>query len=437
MIPFLTGAVANPGYTKPWDASHAAQKYTDGYTILEANGYTLILGGRIKADAFYDINDHQPGTPFGLDVANIPLRGTPIVDINAYKKGNFNYSMNSSRLYMDTHKKFGATDVRGYLELDFNGNASTTSNSYTPRLRHAYVESCGLLIGQTWFTFSDRDALIFTLDSLASTTGRVVTVRYMVKLNKEWSFMISADRPNTQLYQFAVNSNAGTTVSGNTGYFDNDSSSAAAKSQCPDGAAVLKYEHKGSHVSLRGVLRDLQVKNRIGANGSVESYKENKLGWGIGVSGKFKVMDCFKIMGQYNHGHGIGRYISEFLNQKPLSSVFVYPTSTAALTAGYKSHLQAIKAWNASIGIEIHFTDKIWANATAAYVKISRAKNLLALHTPDLHRSFQRYIGNIIYDVLPNTRVGLEVLHYNRKSGTPINYTGKDTRVLTSLSYMI
>lgn len=450
VAPLLSSVFAKEAATPATPAAHALPKYKDGYTMVEANGFTLTFGGRVKADAYYDLDGRQPGTPTGLDVANIPLKGytgTAPVSLNSYKKGNFNYTLNHSRLSMDAKKKFGSIDVRGFVEFDFNGNANTTTNSLAPRLRHAFFESCGLVIGQTTYAYTDPNSLIFAFDNLWG-SSREATIRYTFKMNKELSLMIAADRPNTQLYQVGTN-NAGGGLS--PIFTDNSSDTSASKSQFPDGVAFLKYESNGSHLALRGIARDLQVRTKTGASlGTAttaiarEDYKKSILGWGVGVSGKLKAMDNFKIMGSYNYGKGLGRYMDELVNGLNFDSVFTYPIAGAAGTTARSSAFKAVKMWNTSLGLELRFTDKIWMNLSGAYAKISKPSNMTVV-TNNFPKSYQRYIGNIVYDILPNTRVGLEVLHYRRKTGTPSvpalatdkHYSGRDTRVLTSLIYNI
>ncbi len=407
-----------------------------GYKIMSGDDFSLTLGGRVRVQGFYDVDGRQPGASYGLDDANLPLRKTPVLDSNAYKKGHFNYNLQSSRFSMDAHKKFRGIDYRGYLELDFNGNASTTSNSFTPRLRHGYFEACGWLVGQTRYTFSDTDAFITTLDNTYG-PDRQAMIRFMYKITPELSLTMAAERPNTQSYQFAVNSGSGTTVPANTGYFDNDSSAAALKSQLPDGAMNLKYNSKWGHVALRGVLRDLQARTKIGTSlGPIENYKESKLGWGVGLSTKLKVIPCFSILAQGNYGKGIGRYIDDLSNSNPYDSIFIYPTTGAAQVV-YKSTLRPIKAWNLIGGIEIHYTDKLWSNFAYSITKMSLPRILKSIPVTDLHRKLQRYAGNILYELLPNTQIGLEILHYKRKAGTTNSYNGKDTRIIVGLTYNI
>lgn len=436
-LPLFQGSYAedtNPkaAQTQP-NVQESAPKYKDGFTVFEQGDFKLTLGGRLKVDGYYDVDAQQPGTTYGLDVANIPLKQTG--NINAYKKGNFNYSLTASRVYMDVQKKFYGHLYKGYLEVDFNGDSSTTTNSYQLRLRQAYVEGCGWLIGQTWFTFTDINAFIYIFDNLYG-TGRQATVRYTFKLTPELSLAIGADRPDTQLYQFAVSDATGALLPSNTGFLDNGSNNGAAKSQYPDGGMQLKYTTKQGYFALRGLIRSLQVRSKEGVNGALKSFKKSKLAWGVGVSTNFKVIECFSIIAQANMGRGIGRYIDDLNNNNGFDSVFIYPTTANAATV-YKNFFKAVKAWNVIGGFSWQFTEKFSTNFAYSYTKISEPSEMKNIVATDFQKHFHRFIGNIVYDMLPNTKVGLEVLHYKRKSGTPTQLSGKDTRILASLIYAI
>jgi hypothetical protein len=402
---------------------------------MESEDSSLKIGGRIKVDGFYDVDSRQPGSTFGLDDANLPLRGTTPRDLNAYKKGNFNYDLTGSQVLLDAQKKFFGHTVQGYLELDFNGNVSTTSSSFRPRIRYGYIKGCGWLVGQTGYTFADGDAFIFTFDNIYG-PSRQLTVQYTVNFNQEWSLLIGADRPNTQLFQFAVRSATGDLVFDKTGFFDNDPGVSSAKSQFPDGALFLKYKGRIGYVALRGLLRDLQVRTKAGANEALRSYKKSKLGWGVGLSTKVAVVDPLTLYLQGNFGRGIGRYIDDLANERGFDSVFIYPTTVGAETV-FKNSFKVVEAWNVVGGFEWRLANKVSTNIAYSLTRISKPKGLDSLMAVNFQRKLERYVGNIVYDLLPNTKMGLEVLSYRRQSGTPFKYHGRDTRILGSIIYNI
>ena len=81
---------------------------------------------------------------------------------------------------MDNGSKLGT-----FIEMDFlvsgQGN-ETVSNSYSPRLRHAFITYDKWLFGQTWMTFFNVGALPENLDFVGPTEatifGRQPMIRY-------------------------------------------------------------------------------------------------------------------------------------------------------------------------------------------------------------------------------------------------------------------
>src|SRR5262249_31580886 len=69
-----------------------------------------------------------------------------------------NISGRASRLNVEFRSPGGREEVRAFLEGDFAG----TDDAF--RLRHAYAQYRGFLVGQTWSTFSDPWVEIEDLD---------------------------------------------------------------------------------------------------------------------------------------------------------------------------------------------------------------------------------------------------------------------------------
>ena len=177
-------------------------KFTKTYTsvLLALSAITTSLGvnaaaanigdtsvkfsGYIKADALY--SDYSDGT---LGAGNLgrdfyipsltPVGGTA-------EGAQFDSHVRQSRFRFTsaTPTEEGDT-ITGVLEFDMlvtpAGN-ERVSNSYTPRLRHAFVKYKNWMVGQTWTTFMDVGALPESVDFIGSTDGtifgRQAQVRY-------------------------------------------------------------------------------------------------------------------------------------------------------------------------------------------------------------------------------------------------------------------
>lgn len=388
----------------------------------------LRLGGRVKLDAYYDVNGRQPGSTYGLDVAALPLNG---VDFNAHRRGNSNFSLTASRINVDVYKEFGKTKSHVFIEFDFNGNASTTTNSYTPRLRFAYGEVMNeterhiLLVGQSWTNFANIDAAPRTLNNVPP-SYRTAQIRYTQRVTPCVSVSAAIEKPNVQYFQ-----NTGTAST--SGYLDNDSSNSNSKSSTPDLTMQVRFKNNAGQLSLSGVARKLQVKTVAGANGALDNINQSKFGWAVGIAGVLEVLAPVKLMGQIIGGKGAGRYIDDLANQNPLDSYFQYRTTG---NLDITNRFEDVKAMYYNAGVMVNWTKSLNSTVGGAYTKVFTPSNVTATSvTNTFNKSMQRYHANLIYTLLPDNEVGIEVEHYRRKAGIPVEFDGRDTRVVVSYIY--
>ncbi len=117
------------------------------------------------------------------------------------QNSTLDFHVKESRFNFDVKTTFLGKEIHGFLELDFLFSAQgdpRVSSSFSPRLRHFYLEWNNLLIGQTWSTF-----MIVTLPDEIDFTGamegivlvRQAQVRYTLK---NWLFAV--ENPQTTLY---------------------------------------------------------------------------------------------------------------------------------------------------------------------------------------------------------------------------------------------
>jgi hypothetical protein len=129
---------------------------------------TYKFGGYAKFDAM--LTDYSDGTPDGNSLMRqfyytpqIPIGdGTGSSDMTA------DFQARESRINFraDTTTD-GGDKITAFIEMDFfthgDGN-EVVSNSYSPRLRHAFIKYNKWTFGQTWSTFQDVAALPEALD---------------------------------------------------------------------------------------------------------------------------------------------------------------------------------------------------------------------------------------------------------------------------------
>ena len=120
---------------------------------------SLSIGGYIKADLFYDV-DEDLGDSFAASAISPDVPGAVDSD------GTFRAHAKQSRLWFKTSTPTEMGDLKTHLEGDFLGAGGNEkfSNSTTFRLRHAYGQLGGLLVGQTWTNFMSLHSYADTVD---------------------------------------------------------------------------------------------------------------------------------------------------------------------------------------------------------------------------------------------------------------------------------
>ena len=110
------------------------------------------FGGRIRTAAVFTLD--ALGSEDRFLTNSIPVEP----DDDAATKGKrTTFSANTSRFNFEMRTPTGSDYVRAFIEGDFFGATSTEARTAF-RLRHAFAQFRGALVGQTWSTFSDPAA---------------------------------------------------------------------------------------------------------------------------------------------------------------------------------------------------------------------------------------------------------------------------------------
>ncbi|MBB3061167.1 DcaP family trimeric outer membrane transporter [Microbulbifer rhizosphaerae] len=251
-------------------------------------GTQIEFGGFIKLDSqFSDYSDGSSATAgIGEDFlvpSTIPVGG---------EDGDTKYHSHakSSRLFIKSHTALARGHVNTHLEVDAMASGQgdeRISNSYSQRLRHAYVdwhidENRSLLAGQTWSTFFNVGALPEGMDfvgPVGTIFERQPQLRYTHKIGGG-SIQVSAENPATTLYNGTENP-----------YDDNG---------MPD--IVLRYNNSigDFSYSVASMSRELAYEDGAAA--------ESVRGYAVSVSGKYQVgRDDIRFM--LSSGNALGRYM--------------------------------------------------------------------------------------------------------------------------------
>ncbi|CAM3983387.1 MULTISPECIES: DcaP family trimeric outer membrane transporter [Shewanella] len=243
------------------------------------------FGGYVKADVMF--SDYSNGAPDSGNLSRqfyVPgtIYGTPgngeqVVDFQA-RESRFNFKTVTD---LDGHK------LTGFIELDFmthsDGN-ERVSNSYSPRIRHAFVSFDNWTVGQTWTTFMNPGSLPENLDFVGAAEGTPFVRQTQVRYTNGG-------------FQFALE-NPETTVTPNGG----GSRITSGSGIVPDFVARYNFKTQGgAKFTLAGIARQLNLEK-----GGIDSQT---MGYGLNFTGVIPVgSDDLKFSA--TAGDGLGRYMA-------------------------------------------------------------------------------------------------------------------------------
>ena len=199
--------------------------------------------------------------PVGSEVGNNAALGL---------KGKTKLTAQTSRFGFESSTPTSAGTFNTKLEMDFYGYSSGNRNRL--RVRHAYGEYAGFLIGQTWSTFMDLDDLPETVDfngSIGAPFSRRTMIRYAYGDAKAgYKFTVALEDPEDQF------------------------GGGSTHERLPQ--VVLRYDQSfdWGAINLRGLAHEKR------------SLTATKRGYGMGVGGSYKITDKDLLMGQYTSVEG-------------------------------------------------------------------------------------------------------------------------------------
>lgn len=243
--------------------------------------------GYIKADAM--VSNYSEGTLSSGSIGRdfyIPSL-TPVAGSDDGTQFDAHIRQSRFRFTTNTPTEEGDS-ITGVLELDFivtSGGDERISNSYTPRVRHAYIQYKDWLIGQTWTTFMDVGSLPESLDFIGVTDGISFGRQVMVRYTKG-GLQLALENPET-------------TVTPNGG----GSRIVADDNAVPDFIAAYTTKQDWGYVKVAGLVRQLSYDDGSGID-------DNETSYGVAVSGKYKLSNGDDIRFMVNTGSGMGRYVA-------------------------------------------------------------------------------------------------------------------------------
>ncbi|MCL1144849.1 DcaP family trimeric outer membrane transporter [Shewanella sp. 10N.261.52.F9] len=358
------------------------------------------FGGYVKADVmFSDYSNgapgsgslsrqfYVPGTIYG-DASN----GKQVVDFQA-RESRFNFKTSTD---LDGHK------LTGFIELDFmthtDGN-ERVSNSYSPRIRQAFVSFDNWAAGQMWTTFQNPGALPENLDFVGAADGTPFVRQTMVRYTNG-GFQFSAENPETTLNTYRDPSGARVT---------------SGSGMVPD--FVARYNMKtesGMAFTFAGIARQLNIEMNKDTATPIDA---TELGYGVSFTGVIPVgQDDIKMSATY--GEGLGRYMAlNYVNAGVLNA---------------NGDIETIGSYGGYISYRHWWNDKWRTSITGSGFK---ADNNVDLSGNNVNKdSYSGYI-NLLYSPVKPLTVGIEYMYAKNTKENGVD--GELNRVIFSMKYVL
>lgn len=334
--------------------------------VIPGTNTTIKFGGFVQFDMQGDFGG-DPGPTFSA--ASIP---SDSASNTTRSNRHFRATAQNTRLTIRTTTPTPEGPVQSFVQLDLrgyvSGNPENHTNSYGPRLRHAYISWGPWLFGQTWSTFTSVGTAAETVGWVGIAGGasvRQAQARYTYAMGPA-KLQLSVENPETDV--------KGVTTA--------DHSTATAD-HYPDVVGRLLWLWRGAHLDFALLNRWLSLHQN--------TVRADKYAWGVTANAEVPVFaeDTFYLQSRY--GKGIGRY------------------EDSSLQSGYivGNNLEVTKDFGYRVGFKHVFNKNFYATASGgldAALKPNTVSDATA--SGDVQR-FWSTSGDLFYRPLPDAVPGL------------------------------
>ncbi len=354
------------------------------------------FGGWVKLNAMWSrYSDGDVSTPSaGRDYFR--PNSIPATASDGPASTHFDAHAKDTRIWFLSSAALGELSIGTRLEMDFRlsdqGN-EIVSNSYSPRLRRAYVTIGPWLVGQEWTLLRNHSGNPESLDSLGATDGLIFARQPQVRYSQgDW--------------QISLESNE-------TFLLHEGSRQVTGDGLVPDLHLRRNFKGNWGDASVSGVVRHLAADGHGGGDVPAD---DSAVGWGLSFGGKLKFGNGDDLRFMLTAGEGIGSYLA-------------IATSTDAVTdAGGRLH--PIPVANGAVAYR-HLWNRRWRSTVA--ISGLLVDNDTDLTGTGLTRSVYSARANLIYEPVARLLVGFELLQAVRNLENGLD--GEHTRPQVSLKY--
>ena len=332
-------------------------------------------GGRIRTAGVFTLG------PLGSEdrflTHSIPVEGTP----EAGKGPRTSFNANASRFNLEVRTPTGQGQMRAYIEGDFAG----VSGAF--RLRHAYAQHRGFIVGQTWSTFSDPEANSGDLDFEGINAENVIRqplFRYWWRPREDLRTALAVETPKVSL-------------TGGEGV-----------NLFPDLIARALWEYAAdAHLQVALVARRIRGESDADP-GNVKAAN----GWGLGVSGAVPFtpgrLDD-RIVFQFNTGSGNARYLNDLNSLGGQDAVFDSTTGDLVALPATGYYVDYQHKWKQREGWRKY---EVRSSLIWGFVFVKNRD----FQAPESYHKTNRICGNVVFSPISRIDVGLEYIYGTREN---------------------
>lgn len=384
-------------------APKAPSNAKPGWFTLPDGQTQVKLYGSIRGDATYDF-EGNPSPNINNNTNSVPLNSA-----NA-TKNSLNVSAATTRFGFDFSRPTDLGELTGKIEADFAGGIAADSSSRTTngngslRVRHAYFSLGKWLVGQTTSPFVNTETAPETVDfngPMGYGSTRTVQVRYTQPIDANQKVLLAVEGGDVD----NINSASATTVFKNSGGAVVQQTTTSGGNRLP--ALTARYDYttadKKGLVQVHGLVHE----NRISVNDDVD---ETKLGWGIGIGGKYSLTPADTLFANYYHVKGDNRYLlygnSAYVAYQNNATAAANATDLSIYESEFNSGL---------IGYSHKWSPKVRSTLAAGAIWY-KDDNAFAERAPTLNKQLYNVIVNSFYTPTKNVDLGVEYTYGQRKT---------------------
>jgi hypothetical protein len=316
---------------------------------LPGTNTSMQIGGYAKLDLIYDVN----AASGDLSTPLLPADGTA----GAGRQGHFRLHARQSRLWIKTWTPTDWGELATNVEVDFfgAGGNQVVSNSDTMRIRQAFGQLGPVLAGQAWTTFADVSAFADLLDfrnAFGRTFVRQGLVRYTHSFGGGTTLALAVENPQLALSRSAIV----------------PAGAAVAHDPMPDLIGQFRHVWSSGHLQLSGLFRRFKVDSGLGG-APPTSDERDVFGWGVHISGVWRITPRNVIGGAFKAGRGAGRYIQNngdadyfFTLTGGLSGVATAPEDLFRTTMAYGGYAWYRHHWSDTLRSTVAFGFIWWGS---------------------------------------------------------------------------